>query len=103
MRKPRVVFAGHSINSDYIADLLDLVKDRSVAVNIISKSGTTTEPGVAFRVIRQFMESRYGKSEAASGLSLLPILKKALFVNWQQRRGMLLLKFPLMWVEGSRC
>ncbi|HON09305.1 MAG TPA: glucose-6-phosphate isomerase [Chitinispirillaceae bacterium] len=66
MRKPRVVFAGHSINSDYIADLLDLVKDRSVAVNIISKSGTTTEPGVAFRVIRQFMESRYGKSEAAS-------------------------------------
>lgn len=66
MRKPRVIFAGHSINSDYIADLLDLVKDKEVAVNVISKSGTTTEPGIAFRVIRQWMENRYGKKEAAS-------------------------------------
>jgi glucose-6-phosphate isomerase len=65
-RKPRVVFAGHSINSDYIADLLDLVKDKEVAVNVISKSGTTTEPGIAFRVIREMMEKRYGRKEAAS-------------------------------------
>ena len=66
MRKPRVIFAGHAINSDYITDLLELVKDSSVAVNVISKSGTTTEPGVAFRVIRQWMETRYGRKEAAS-------------------------------------
>ncbi|MBN1578004.1 MAG: glucose-6-phosphate isomerase [Chitinispirillaceae bacterium] len=66
LRKPRVFFAGHSINSDYIADLLDLVTERSVAVNVISKSGTTTEPGIAFRVIRQWMEKRYGSKEAAS-------------------------------------
>ncbi|MDO5575843.1 MAG: glucose-6-phosphate isomerase [Fibrobacter sp.] len=65
-RKPRIVFCGHSINSDYIADLLDLVKDKSVSVNVISKSGTTTEPGIAFRIIRQWMEQRYGKKEAAS-------------------------------------
>lgn len=65
-RKPRVLFCGHSINSDYIADLLDLVKDKRVSVNVISKSGTTTEPGIAFRVIRQWMENRYGKKEAAS-------------------------------------
>jgi len=65
MRKPRVIFAGHSINSDYLTDLLELVKDRNVAVNVISKSGTTTEPGIAFRVIRQWMENRYGKKEAA--------------------------------------
>lgn len=65
-RKPRVIFAGHSINSDYIADLLDLVKDKEVAVNVISKSGTTTEPGIAFRVIRQWMENRYGRKEAAA-------------------------------------
>lgn len=65
-RKPRVIFAGHSINSDYLKDLLDLVKDRNVAVNVISKSGTTTEPGIAFRVIRQWMEARYGRKEAAS-------------------------------------
>ncbi|HEX3019388.1 MAG TPA: glucose-6-phosphate isomerase [Chitinispirillaceae bacterium] len=66
MRKPRVIFAGHSINSDYLSDLLELVKDSNVAVNIISKSGTTTEPGIAFRVIRQWMEARYGRKEAAS-------------------------------------
>jgi glucose-6-phosphate isomerase len=65
-RKPRVVFAGHTINSDYLADLLELVKEHEVAVNVISKSGTTTEPGVAFRVIRQWMESRYGRKGAAA-------------------------------------
>ena len=66
LRKPRVIFAGHSINSDYLADLLELVKDRDVAVNVISKSGTTTEPGIAFRTVRQWMETRYGRKEAAA-------------------------------------
>jgi glucose-6-phosphate isomerase len=66
MRKPRVLFAGNTINSDYITDLLELSKDKNVAINVVSKSGTTTEPGVAFRVIRQWMESRYGRKEAAS-------------------------------------
>jgi glucose-6-phosphate isomerase len=66
LRKPNVIFAGHSINSDYLADLLDLVNDRSVAVNVISKSGTTTEPGIAFRTIREWMEKKYGRKEAAA-------------------------------------
>jgi glucose-6-phosphate isomerase len=66
LRKPRVLFAGHTINSDYLHDMLELVKDKEVAVNVISKSGTTTEPAIAFRVIRQWMEKRYGKKEAAS-------------------------------------
>jgi glucose-6-phosphate isomerase len=65
LRKPRVIFTGHQINSDYVNDLLELVKDKSVAVNVISKSGTTTEPGIAFRIIKQWMEKRYGKSDAA--------------------------------------
>jgi|WetSurMetagenome_2_1015567.scaffolds.fasta_scaffold02595_10 glucose-6-phosphate isomerase len=66
LRKPRVIFAGHQINSDYITDLLELVEDKSVAVNVISKSGTTTEPGVAFRIVKQWMEKRYGKKDAAA-------------------------------------
>jgi glucose-6-phosphate isomerase len=65
LRKPRVIFAGHTINSDYLSDLLALVKDKEVAVNVISKSGTTTEPGIAFRVVRQWMEERYGRKAAA--------------------------------------
>jgi glucose-6-phosphate isomerase len=66
LRKPRVIFAGHNINSDYLADMLELVKDKGVAVNVISKSGTTTEPGIAFRVVREWMEKRYGRKEAAA-------------------------------------
>jgi glucose-6-phosphate isomerase len=66
LRKPRVIFAGHTINSDYLADLIELVNDREVAINVISKSGTTTEPGITFRVLRQLMEKRYGRKEAAS-------------------------------------
>ena len=66
LRRPNVVFAGHAISSDYLDDLLDLVSDRSVAVNVISKSGTTTEPGIAFRTIRAWMEKKYGRKEAAS-------------------------------------
>ncbi len=65
LRKPRIIFAGHTINSDYLADLLSLVKDKQVAVNVISKSGTTTEPGIAFRVIRKWMEDRYGRKATA--------------------------------------
>ena len=66
MRKPRVIFAGHNINSDYLTDLLTLVKDKNVAVNVISKSGTTTEPGVTFRIVKQWMEKRYGRKDAGS-------------------------------------
>ena len=66
MRKPRVIFAGHTINSDYLTDLLALIKDKSVAVNVISKSGTTTEPGITFRIVKQWMENRYGKQDAHS-------------------------------------
>ncbi len=66
LRKPQVLFAGHVVNSDYMADLLEMVKDKSVAVNIISKSGTTTEPGIAFRHIREWMLKRYGHKETAA-------------------------------------
>ncbi|MBD3317590.1 MAG: glucose-6-phosphate isomerase, partial [Chitinivibrionales bacterium] len=64
-RSPRVIFAGHQVNSDYLTDLLELIEDKNVAVNVISKSGTTTEPGITFRVLRQWMEKRYGREGAA--------------------------------------
>ena len=61
----KVLFAGHQINSDYLGDLLALMDGKNVAVNVISKSGTTTEPGVTFRVVRQWMEKKYGRAGAA--------------------------------------
>ena len=61
----QVVFAGNTLSEDYMADLLDLMKIRNVAAVVISKSGTTTEPAVAFRIIKNYIEDKYGKKEAA--------------------------------------
>ncbi len=63
--KPIIVFAGQDISEDYTYELLDAVKDRSIAVIVISKSGTTTEPAIAFRILKTELEKRYGKKEAA--------------------------------------
>ena len=62
---PEVVFAGHNLSEEYISELMDLVKERNVACVVISKSGTTTEPAVAFRLIKQYIEEKYGTKEAA--------------------------------------
>ena len=62
---PEVVFAGNNLSEEYIAELMDLMAERNVAAVVISKSGTTTEPAVAFRLIKQHIEARYGSAEAA--------------------------------------
>ncbi len=59
-RRPEVVFAGHTISEDYMAQMMEAVKERSIATIVISKSGTTTEPAIAFRIIKQEIEKRYG-------------------------------------------
>ncbi|MFD2760712.1 glucose-6-phosphate isomerase [Lentibacillus juripiscarius] len=63
---PQIIFAGNHISSTYINDLLDVLKNKDVSINVISKSGTTTEPAIAFRIFRNFLEEKYGKEEAAS-------------------------------------
>lgn len=62
---PEIYFVGNSISSTYISDLFELLKNKDISVNIISKSGTTTEPALAFRVFREYMEKKYGKAEAS--------------------------------------
>lgn len=59
-----VYFVGHNLSGTYIADLLSLLDEKEVYINVISKSGTTTEPAVAFRILRSFMERKYGKHGA---------------------------------------
>lgn len=61
---PLVLFAGNSLSSSYLHDLIELIGDRDFAVNVISKSGTTTEPSIAFRVFRQLLEQKYGAAGA---------------------------------------
>lgn len=61
---PKVVYAGHNIGEDYMYELLEYLKNKSFAVVVISKSGTTTEPAIAFRLLKQELEERYGKLSA---------------------------------------
>ena len=62
---PEIYFAGNSISGSYLSDIIKLCEGKRVSVNIISKSGTTTEPAVAFRVFRKYLEEQYGEAEAA--------------------------------------
>ncbi len=61
---PDVFFAGNGLSGDSLGEIIDLVKDRDFSVNIISKSGTTTEPAVAFRIFKALLEEKYGKEGA---------------------------------------
>ena len=62
---PEIYFVGNSISSTYMAELFELLDGKDISVNVKSKSGTTTEPAIAFRVFREYLESKYGKEEAA--------------------------------------
>ena len=61
---PDIYFAGNSISSTALAELIEICEGRDVSINMISKSGTTTEPAIAFRVFRELLEKKYGKEEA---------------------------------------
>ena len=65
-KTPQVLFAGNSISSTYLQGLIDLIGDRDFSVNVISKSGTTTEPAIAFRVFKDLLIKKYGKEEAVN-------------------------------------
>ncbi len=64
-KTPEIYFCGNSISSTYLKDLMDVVGDRDFSINIISKSGTTTEPAIAFRIFKELAEQKYGKEGAA--------------------------------------
>ena len=76
---PDIYFAGKSISADELNDLITICEGKDFCVNVISKSGTTTEPALAFRVFRDLVEKKYGKSEA----------KKRIFVTTDKARGTL--------------
>ncbi len=64
-KTPEIYYVGNSISSTYIAHLIDVIGDRDFSINMISKSGTTTEPAIAFRVFKKILEEKYGKEDAA--------------------------------------
>ncbi len=74
-----VIFVGNQISSTYVAELLDYIKDKDFSINVISKSGTTTEPAIAFRIFKEYIEERYGKEEA----------RKRIYATTDKARGAL--------------
>ncbi|MEC0238388.1 glucose-6-phosphate isomerase [Paenibacillus dokdonensis] len=78
-KTPEIYFAGNNISSTYVTHLLDLVEGKDFSVNVISKSGTTTEPAIAFRIFRAALEKKYGKEEA----------KKRIYATTDKEKGAL--------------
>lgn len=76
---PEIVFVGNHLSSSYTKELVDYLADKDFSVNVISKSGTTTEPAVAFRLFKQLVENKYGKEEA----------KKRIFATTDKQKGAL--------------
>ncbi|MBQ8318003.1 MAG: glucose-6-phosphate isomerase [Lachnospiraceae bacterium] len=64
-KTPEIYYCGNNISSTYLSHLMDVIGDRDFSVNVISKSGTTTEPAIAFRIMKKKLEAKYGKAEAA--------------------------------------
>lgn len=86
-KKTKVVFAGNSLSSAYLNQLLELVKNYDCSVNVISKSGTTTEPAVAFRFIKDLMEKKYGREEAAKRIYATTDAKKGALKSLADEEG----------------
>ena len=76
---PDLYFAGNGLSTDGLLEIIDLVKDRDFSLNVISKSGTTTEPAVAFRILKALLEQKYGKEEA----------RRRIYATTDARRGAL--------------
>ncbi len=78
-KSPQIFFVGNSISPNYINELIDCIGDKDISINVISKSGTTTEPAIAFRIFREYMESKYGADEAS----------KRIYVTTDKKKGAL--------------
>lgn len=78
-KAPQILYAGNNMSSDYLQDLIDYIGDKEISINVISKSGTTTEPAIAFRIFREILETKYGIEEA----------RKRIYVTTDKQKGAL--------------
>ncbi len=86
-KTPEIYYAGNSISGTYLAQLIETIGDRDFSVNIISKSGTTTEPAIAFRVFKEMLENKYGKEEAAKRIYATTDKEKGALKNLATEEG----------------
>lgn len=87
-KTPEIYYVGNSISSTYLKHLMDVVGDRDFSVNIISKSGTTTEPAIAFRIFKEMLERKYGKEEAAKRIYATTDKARGALKNLLQKKDM---------------
>lgn len=77
--EPQILYTGNNLSSTYIAEMIEAIGDKDISINVISKSGTTTEPAIAFRIFREFLENKYGLEEA----------RKRIYVTTDKEKGAL--------------
>lgn len=85
--KPVVIFAGQNICEDYMSDLQEVLAEKEYAIAVISKSGTTTEPAIAFRILKQHIEKKYGKAEAAKRIIAITDAKRGALCDLAKQEG----------------
>ena len=76
---PEIIYVGNNLNPNYINEIIDYISNKNISINVISKSGKTTEPAIAFRIFRNLLENKYGVNEA----------RKRIFVTTTKRKGAL--------------
>lgn len=86
-KAPEIYFVGNNLSSTYIQGLIDVIGDRDFSINMISKSGTTTEPAVAFRVFKELLEKKYGKKEAGKRIYCTTDKAKGALKNLANEEG----------------
>ena len=86
-KNPKVIFVGNNLNPDYINDIISFIGDRDLSINVISKSGTTTEPAIAFRIFREFLENKYGLAEARSRIYVTTDKEKGALKKLSESEG----------------
>ena len=74
--KPHIIFVGNNLSPDYINDIIHILEGKDFSINVISKSGTTTEPAIAFRIFREIIENKYGLKEARERIYVTTDAKK---------------------------
>ena len=84
---PEIYFLGNNISSTYIHDLIEVIGDRDFSINMISKSGTTTEPGISFRIFKDLLENKYGKAEASKRIYATTDAKKGALKSLADAEG----------------
>ena len=84
---PRIIFAGQNISEDYLGELVDYLETRSYAITVISKSGTTTEPAIAFRILRNHLEKKFGAEEAGKRIISITSAGRGALRNLTDEKG----------------